>query len=241
MLARYVVAIAVLSSAATAQTVANQQGRAPVRDANDPIYAEGYIRPPESIAKLIDAPRELNFTWGTPSPSRKYLLHSLAQPQNLESMGKRHFNLGGWQIDPAGNRARSMTSRSTTGYELLDWAANKVIKVEIPANARGSTYTAWSPDGNTFAYYAQFPDATQIYLANPATGKSTPLTKTSVLATNVENFEYGGWQVDRRRARSRHPWSGAERSDDRRRDSRAGQREQPAQDAQLRGAPDDAV
>jgi hypothetical protein len=82
-------------------------------------------------------------------------------------MGKKHYNLGGWQIDPMGNRARAMTSRSTTGYELLDWAANKVIKVEPPANARGSTFSSWSPDGNSFAYYAQFPDATQIYLANP--------------------------------------------------------------------------
>ena len=128
-----------------------------------------------------------------PSPTRKYLLHALVQPQNLESMGKKHYNLGGWQIDPMGNRARAMTSRSATGYEFLDWATNKVTKAELPAKARGSTFTSWSPDGNTFAYYAQFEDGTQIYLTNPATGKSTPLTKSSVLATNVENFE---WTAD---------------------------------------------
>ena len=187
-----VIALAALASSAAAQTTVTPQGKSPPK-ANDPIYAEGYVRPPEAIAKLVDAPRESNFTWASPSPGRKYLLHALVQPQNLESMGKKHYNLGGWQIDPMGNRSRAMTSRSTTGYELLDWAANKVIKVELPANARGSTFSSWSPDGNTFAFYAQLPEATHIYLANAATGKSAALTKTSVLATNVQNFE---WTAD---------------------------------------------
>src|SRR5882724_7633273 len=62
-LARSLVAIALLTSAAPAQTVVKQQGKTPPK-ADDPIYAEGYIRPPEAIARLVDAPRELNFTWG---------------------------------------------------------------------------------------------------------------------------------------------------------------------------------
>ena len=167
---------------------------APPKGPDDPIHAEGYIKPPESVAKLVAAPRSSNWTWGAPSPTRKYLLHPYTEEPTLEFLGKRHYNLGGWQIDPGANRSRAMTYRNTSGYELLDWAVNKVIKVQLPPNSRGSTFTSWSPDGMTFAYFALLPDATQIYLTNPATGVSTPLTtKAGVIATNVENF---AWTAD---------------------------------------------
>src|SRR5262245_34189010 len=61
----FVIALATLASSAAAQTTVSPQGKTPPK-ANDPIYAEGYIRPPEAIAKLVDAPRESNFTWGSP-------------------------------------------------------------------------------------------------------------------------------------------------------------------------------
>ncbi len=185
------IASATFGITAFAQTVPNRA--TPAKDPKSPLEAEGYIQPPASVAKLVAAPRMNNFTWGTPSTTRKFLLHALSEEPTLATLGKRHYNLGGWQIDPAGNRSRAMTTRSTTGYELLDWAANKTIKVDVPAGTRGSTYTSWSPDGLTFAYFAQFPDATQIYLADPNTGKSRPLTKTGVVATNVGNFE---WTAD---------------------------------------------
>ncbi|HYV97284.1 MAG TPA: hypothetical protein VE967_07535, partial [Gemmatimonadaceae bacterium] len=172
----------------------NDPVRAPAgKNANDPIYAEGYIKPPDAVARLVAAPRSSNFTWGNPSPTRKYLLHAYTEEPVLEFLGKRHYNLGGWQIDPAASRSRSMTYRNTSGYDLLDWATGKTIKVQLPAGARGSTFTSWSPDGSTFAYFAQFPDATHIYLADPATGVSRPLTKVTVVATNVENF---AWTAD---------------------------------------------
>jgi dipeptidyl aminopeptidase/acylaminoacyl peptidase len=175
-----------------------QQNGGPVRtgaggNSSDPIEAEGYITPPDGIAKLVGAPRMNNFTWGNPSPTRKYLVHVLAEEPTLATLGAKHYNLGGWQVDPLGQRSRTMTTRSATGYELLDWASGKTIKIEIPAGARASTYTSWSPDGSTFAYFAQFPDATHIYLADPATGKSRPLTKTSVNAANITSFE---WTAD---------------------------------------------
>ena len=187
------VAISTFGLTAQAQNNGIRPATTKVKDPTSPLEAEGYIRPPEAVAKLIAAPRMNNFTWGTPSTTRKFLLHALTEEPTLETLGKKHYNLGGWQVDPAGNRARAMTTRSTTGYELLDWGANKTIKVEVPPNSRGSTYTSWSPDGMTFAYFAQFPDATQIYLADPNTGKSRPLTKTGVVATNVGSFE---WTAD---------------------------------------------
>jgi dipeptidyl aminopeptidase/acylaminoacyl peptidase len=191
-LGRYAVAVSL--SLYSLPLVAQQANSGPVKTgAEDPIEAEGYIKPPAGVAKLIAAPRMNNFTWGTPSTTRKYLLHVLAEEPTLATLGANHYNLGGWQIDPGGNRARAMTTRSATGYELLDWAANKTIRIDAPAGARVSTYTTWSPDGTTLGYFAQFADATHIYLADAATGKARALTKTSVVATNVTSFE---WTAD---------------------------------------------
>ncbi len=163
----------------------------------DPITAEGYIAPPENIARLVTAPRETNALLGTPSPvSRRWFLRTINEGMPLlEYVGKPFNNLAGWQVDPAGNRARALTMRSNQAYEVFDWAANKTTRIDPPAGARAGGATSWSPEGARLAYFALFPDATHIYIADPATGRSTPLTRTSVLATNVTNIE---WTADGR-------------------------------------------
>ena len=49
---------------------------------------------------------------------------------------------------------------------------------------------AWSPDSTSVAYLAHTDDATHIWIADVATGKSRQLTKTPVLATLVSSFEF---------------------------------------------------
>ncbi len=162
---------------------------------SDPITAEGYITPPEHIAKLVTAPRAENALFGAPSPvTRRWFLRTINEGMPLlEYVGKPFNNLAGWQVDPAANRARAVTMRSNQAFEVFDWAANKTVRIDAPAGARVSSVSAWSPDGLRFAYHALFTDATHIYVADPATGKSTPLTRTSILATNVTNIE---WTAD---------------------------------------------
>ena len=41
----------------------------------------------------------------------------------------------------------------------------------------------WSPTGTHLAYVANFPDASHLFVADVATGKSTQLTRTPLLAT----------------------------------------------------------
>jgi dipeptidyl aminopeptidase/acylaminoacyl peptidase len=158
-----------------------------------PISHEGYIEPPEAVKKLVDAPRHLNVSYTNASPgSRKYFLRTVAENMPLLSlMGAPHYNLAGWQIDSRANRSRTMTTRSFNALELYDWAANRKFNVQLPAGAR-AVGPQWSPDGSTIAYFANFDDATHIYLAEAATGKSRALTKSSVLATNVTQLYWTG-------------------------------------------------
>lgn len=182
--------------AAVAGLVAAQplvaQGTA--KDQDDPITAERYVAPPDAIAKLVTAPREANVTFATPSPgSRKWFLRSISDGMpTLQQMGKAHYNLAGFQIDPSANRARTLTTRAISGLALHDWATGKSVTVELPAGARPGP-SAWSPDGTQLAFLALFTDATQLWLADPVTGKARMLVKAPVLATNVMNLE---WTAD---------------------------------------------
>lgn len=171
----------------TAQNRAgNTATSSPTSRAADPLTDEGYIAPPEAIAKLVTAPRESNVAYTVPSPGgRKYFARTVSDGlPTLKYVGKAHHNLGGLQIDQAGNRERALTMRSAAGLELFEWETGRKIPVALPAGARTAP-PVWSPDGSKIAFFALFDDATQLYVADAATGKATPLSGRNVLATTV--------------------------------------------------------
>lgn len=153
------------------------------------INAERYVLPPEPIRKLVMAPREANVTWGAPSPgNHAYIMRSISDgAPSLAAMSRPYYRLAGWEVDRFGNRARAMTTRNSPALELYRVADGKTSTIQPPAGARITSPT-WSPDGNTIAYIANFANATHIYLADPATGKSRALTKTPLLATQVQSY-----------------------------------------------------
>lgn len=158
---------------------------------SDPLAEEGYITPPEAIAKLVAAPRELNATYSTPSPgARRYFMRLVSDGlPSLTLVGKAHHNLGGWQVDQRANRERSLTMRSSAGLEITEWETGRKVNVAIPAGARVGS-AAWSPDGNQVAFFALFDDATQIWVADAATGKARAVSPRSVMATTVTAPEW---------------------------------------------------
>src|SRR5262245_56720914 len=89
--------------------------QAPTKAAQeDPLLAERYIAPPDAIARLVTAPRETAVSYTAPSPgARRWFLRNVSDGMpTLAQMGKTHYNLAGFQIDPAANRARSLTTRA---------------------------------------------------------------------------------------------------------------------------------
>ena len=179
------------SNAATTASPApaNTAARAEI----NPITHEGFLAPPDEIAKVVLAPRHLNVSLSNPSPDRKYFLK--AQSEGMPTMAvfaKPHYYLGGVQVDHRANRARSLTTRGSSGFSVIDWETGRTTNIELPRGAK-ATNPAWSRDGREIAYFAHFDNATHIYIANAATGKSRALTKTPVLATLVTAFE---WTAD---------------------------------------------
>lgn len=156
------------------------------------LGAESYVTPPEEITRLVTAPRHLNVTLSRQSPDRKYFLREeSAGLPSVTSFGKVHHYFGGLQVDPAANRARSLTTRGAAGLSVIEAATGRATALQVPAGATVSS-PAWSPDGRQVAFIANFEKASHIYVADAATGGSRALTRTPLLATLVTSFDWTG-------------------------------------------------
>ena len=157
------------------------------------LAKETYQLPPPEIVKLVTAPRYLNVALTTPSPDRKHFLREDTEGlPNVAAFGKPHHYFAGLQVDFKANRARSLTTRGSVGLQIIDPLTAKSTSLETPKGATISAPT-WSPDGKQLAYIANFDDASHVYVADIASGKSTQVTKTPLLATLVTSID---WMAD---------------------------------------------
>ncbi len=154
------------------------------------LAKEVYITPPAEIAKLVTAPRYRNVTLTMQSPDRTHFLRQESDGMpSVQEFGKFHYYFGGLQVDPAANRARVLTTRAAAGLSLIDASTGKTTEIEIPKGATVSS-PAWSPDSKRVAYIANFPDASYVYVADAATGKSVQVARAPLLATLVTTIDW---------------------------------------------------
>ncbi len=160
------------------------------------IQQETYAKPPKEILDAVMAPRYLNVSLGNLSPDRQWFLHEISDgPVQMPLFSKPFHDLGGEFIDYKGNRDRNLTIRSNVGIEIISAKDGSKRAIQIPPGARVSN-AKWSPDGRSIAYFVLGDDATHIWVADAATGKSRQVTRTSVLATLVTDID---WTADSKR------------------------------------------
>ena len=149
------------------------------------LTKETYVAPPSSIARLVSAPRQNQAPLSDLSPDRKFFLRQLTDGlPSVQVFGKPHYYFAGLQVDYQANRSRALTNRGATSLALVDATTGKVRTIDAPKGATIAS-PAWSPDGSRIAYLADFDNATKLYVADVATGKSRPLGTASLLATLV--------------------------------------------------------
>jgi dipeptidyl aminopeptidase/acylaminoacyl peptidase len=181
------------SSASLASLPLGAQQNGELQELRDRLAKEAYVTPAAVIARLVTAPRHLNVTLAEPGPDRRRILKPLSGGlPPVTTFGKRWHNLAGLQIDPRANRARTLTTRASTGLEIVDAVTGRAVAVEVPKDATLSN-PQWSPDGSHVAFLANFDDASYIYVADAATGRSRRLAPAPVLATLVTSPE---WTAD---------------------------------------------
>jgi dipeptidyl aminopeptidase/acylaminoacyl peptidase len=142
------------------------------------------------LVDAVLAPRHLNVTLANLSPDKKWFLDEIGDGAVvMKTFSKPFHELGGVFVDFKANRARALTVRSNVGIQIISAADGSKKAIQVPAGARVSN-AVWSPDSASVAYLAHSDEATHIWIADVATGKSRLLTKTPVLATLVSSFEY---------------------------------------------------
>lgn len=173
-----------------ASGAAQNQAQAPQRSVDDVIKQETFATPPAEIMEGVLAPRHLNLTLANPSPDKRWFLDEIGDgPVRMDVFSKPYHELGGVFIDFRANRARSLTTRSNVGIQIISAADGSRRPIQVSAGARVSN-ASWSPNGKNIAFLAHTPDATHIYVADAASGKSRRLTRTPLLATFVTNFDW---------------------------------------------------
>ncbi len=179
-------AVGVLPLGAVASAQQNSAPAAPTV-VDTALVRESFGAPPANLAKHVVAPRHLNTTLSENSASPNRSLFLIRQGDGMPTMAafaRPHVFLGGVQLDIAANRARTLSTRGSTSMEVLDWRTNRRTKVQLPAGATASSAT-WSPDGKAIAFLANFNDASFLYVADAASGRSRRVSTRPVLATLV--------------------------------------------------------
>ena len=158
--------------------------------ADEIIKKESYATPPPELADAVLAPRHLNVTLSSVSPDKKWFVDEIGDgPVVMKTFSKPFHELGGVFIDHKANRARTLTIRNNAGIQLISATDGSRKPIQVPAGLRVSNAT-WSPDGTAIAYFGHAEDATHIYIADVASGKSRQLSKIPILATMVSSFEF---------------------------------------------------
>ncbi|MDB4913805.1 MAG: hypothetical protein JWM95_1449 [Gemmatimonadetes bacterium] len=184
MSSKTAVLLFLISTSATAQV--QQQG-----NPQQVLRTETYVHPPAVVERIIMAPRtDISFT--NPSPDRKWFVRMSGPDRgDVAQFGKEHLNLGGLQVETRANRARTLTTSTHRTLSLIDPNTNAAHVVETPKGGSISS-PVWSPSGTRIAYIANEDNGSFLFVADAATGKSTQITKTPLLATLVTAPEWSG-------------------------------------------------
>ena len=153
------------------------------------LHTETYVKPPAVVERIIMTPRT-DISFASPSPDRKWFVRTVGFDRgSVSEFGKTHVNLGGLQVETKANRARTLTTSTRNGITLVDPRSNETKKIDTPRGASISS-PSWSPTGTQLAYVANLDEASHVFVADVASGKSTQVTKTPLLATLVTTIDW---------------------------------------------------
>lgn len=156
--------------------------------AADAIDQEGYTTPPKELLDFALAPWYKNVAVANLNPQRTrfVVLESQGMP-SISQLGKPYLNLAGLQVDTRAHRDRKFTTRNTTSLRIVNLDDGKDLAIDVPASVL-VTDPKWSPDGSKLAFFVHTDRETSIYVADTSGGRARKLTKTALLATNVDSF-----------------------------------------------------
>ncbi len=190
-LLRHAVTFTLLSMPALSGAQSSNTAQAPGNGWNpqEVLRTETFVKPPANVERMIMAPRT-DITFTSPSPDGAWFLRtSGADRGDIMAYGKPHIYLAGLVVDTKANRSRTLTTSTRRGLTLMNPTTGVTRTISTPAGASISS-PIWSPNGSRVAYIANFDDASFVYVADAATGKSARAANVPLLATLVTGIRF---------------------------------------------------
>ncbi len=172
---------------------AQTNGAASNWDPQTVLRTETFARPPQNVERIILTPR-VDISFANANADRSWFLRTSGPDRgDIKDYGKAHLWLGGVQVDTQANRARSLTTSTTRVLTLVHPRTGATRTIDAPRGALSLSAPDWSPAGTQIAYIANFGNASHAFVADAATGRSTQITRTPLLATLVTSLR---WTAD---------------------------------------------
>src|SRR5262245_6482929 len=132
------------------------------------LTVEAYLTPPKEILDAVLATRTNNVTLTNLSPDgKKFVITRTDGLPPIARLGCPCAHLAEMAFDPVAGRARDLWVRSAEGFELFYFADKRTVPVKVEGARVGNP--VWSPDGSKLAFYAHFPEATYLHVADAET------------------------------------------------------------------------
>ena len=144
--------------------------------------ADHYVLPSASIRELFRTNKNYA-TLSYMSPDGDHFVVPLVtELSTLEIMSRETYRLAELEIRPQTDRLWHLDTYGIYGLRFYSLSGRRFVDVDLPEGSFVSDLT-WSPDGAQMAFLAHLTDGTEVWTANPATGRARSLSDARVLAT----------------------------------------------------------
>jgi dipeptidyl aminopeptidase/acylaminoacyl peptidase len=126
-----------------------------------------YQKPPAAIRQVLESPAP-PLTLVSPTHDRVLVIDSLRHPP-VSDLAQPMLRIAGLRINPATNGRHHPPH--AVGLRIVSVADGKEMKVTVPANAWIGA-PEWAPDGRHFVFTNTAPNATELWIADAATGSA---------------------------------------------------------------------
>ena len=144
--------------------------------------ADHYVLPPASIQELFDTDKNYaTLNYMSPDGDHFVVPH-VTELSTLEIMSRETYRLAELEIRPRTDRLWHLDTYGIDGLRFYSLSGKRFVDVDLPEGSFASDLT-WSPDGSRLAFLAHLTGGTEVWTADPETGRIRSLSDARVLAT----------------------------------------------------------
>ena len=144
--------------------------------------ADRYVLPSASIRQLFETDKNyatLNYM----SPNGEhFVVPHVTELSTLDLMSRKTYRLAELELRPQTDRLWHLDTYGIDGLRFYSLSGKNFVDVDLPEGSFVSDLT-WSPDGSRMAFLAHLTGGTEVWTADPASGRAESLSTARVLAT----------------------------------------------------------